>query len=148
MALPNLPQLQIADVLSTIGMTISVKGKASGATEKVINWCHDISALGGSPETLDATPLASLVQMNKSGIQAQDSLTVTYYYNDEDYKTLEDLKNAAGTTIKITMNNGTVFSNTGTVTANFVSDIGVNAMADAQATIDLDGAWTRTPANG
>ena len=143
--------LNIADALSTIGIQVRIiekpqSGDPTYGQSDIVKWAHDVGDLGGTAETLDATPLASMVQMNKSGIQAQDQFTISYHYNDEDYGVIEALKNAAGTEIKITMNNGTTFTNTGTVTANVVSSIGVNAMADAQATIDLDGAWTPTPA--
>lgn len=140
--------LNIADALSTIGIQVRIiekpqSGDPTYGQSDIVKWAHDVGDLGGTPETLDATPLASMVQMNKSGIQAQDQFNITYYYNDTDYALLDSLVNKK-VCIQIAMNNGTtVFNNTGTVTANYVTALSVNAVSDAQATIDLDGKWTK-----
>lgn len=145
MALPDVT-LNIADALSTIGMQVSIKETTGSGQMTVIKWATDVGDLGGTPETLDATPLASKVQLNKSGIQAQDQFNITYYYNDDDYELLNGLVDKK-VSLEIAMNNGTTkFTNTGTVTANFVQAVSVNAMATAQATVDLDGKWTKTTA--
>lgn len=144
MALPDVT-LNIADALSTIGIQVEIAEtpQSGSPSYSLISWAHDVGDLGGTPETLDATPLASLVQMNKSGIQAQDQFNISYYYNDDDYELLDSLINKK-VSLRISMNNGTtVFTNTGTVTANYVTALSVNAMSDAQATIDLDGKWTK-----
>ena len=144
MALPDVT-LNIADALSTIGMQVEIceTPQSGSPTYQVVKWATDVGDLGGTPETLDATPLASKVQLNKSGIQAQDQFNITYYYNDDDYELLDGLIDEK-VSLRISMNNGTtVFTNTGTVTANYVQAVSVNAMATAQATIDLDGKWTK-----
>ena len=131
----------ISKVLTTIGVTVTVDG-----TEIVA--AHDLGDFGGEPEKLDATPLSAHTQMNKSGLQQQDAWTISYFYNNADYATLE-AKRTAGTSVPIvvTMNDGTVFSNTGVCTSNYVTAMGVNAMTEAQATFDLGNAngWTVTP---
>ena len=95
MALPDVT-LNIADALSTIGMQVSIKETAGSGQMTVIKWATDVGDLGGTPETLDATPLASKVQLNKSGIQAQDQFNITYYYNDDDYELLDGLVDKKG----------------------------------------------------
>lgn len=132
--------LDISKVLTTIGVTVKLG-------DKEIKFAHDLADFGGEPETIDATPLSSTVRLNKAGLQGgSDAWTISYYYNDEDYQTIEALKGKGNTAITVTMNNGAVFANTGTVSSNYVTGMGVNAMADAQCSIDLDGAWTLTPA--
>lgn len=132
--------LDIADVLTSVGITITV-----GETE--IMWAHDFGDLGGEPEGLDCTPLSARVKMEKSGLIEQEKWTVDYYFNKGDFNALEALKaQTQSTTIKVKFADGTAFTNTGKVSANYLAGQSVNGVADAHAVIDLSGAngWQMT----
>ena len=131
--------LDISKALTTVGVTIAVG-------EKQIEWAHDCGDFGGEPEGLDCTPLSSKVKMEKSGIVEQEQWEVSYFYNDTDYDNLEKLKKAAtNSEIKVTMNNGTTFTNHGVVSANYLTGLSVNGMAEAKAVFNLSDAegWTK-----
>ena len=133
--------LDIADVLTSIGVTVKI-----GETE--IKWAHDFGDLGGEPEGLDCTPLSAKVKMEKAGLVEQEKWTVDYYFNDGDYQALEELKKQdKSSNIEVAFADGTKFTNTGKVSANYLSGQGVNGIADAHAVIELSGAdgWTYVP---
>ena len=136
--------LDISKALTTVGVTIAVG-------EKQIEWAHDCGDFGGEPEGLDCTPLSSKVKMEKSGIVEQEQWEVSYFYNDTDYDNLEKLKKAATSSeIKVTMNNGTTFTNHGVVSANYLTGLSVNGMAEAKAVFNLSDAegWTKGTGGG
>ena len=137
-------QLDIADVLTTVGVTVAI---GTAGSETVIKWAHDVGDFGGEPSGLDCTPLSSLVHMEKSGVVEQEQWEVDYFYNDDDYDTLEGFKSAATSqNIVVTMNNGTKFTNTGVVTANYLTGLSVNGMTEAKAVINLGNAqgWVKS----
>lgn len=123
--------LNIADVSTTVGMTIKV-----GETE--IRWANTAGDLGGEPETLDCTPLSATVQMNKAGIQSLANWTVDYFFNNTDFKALEDIK-ALGTVndITVTLPDGSAFTNRGKLTSNYATGIAVNGLLTAHAVFEL-----------
>lgn len=134
------PQLDIADVLTSVGVTVKIG-------TSIIAWAHDVSDFGAQPEGLDCTPLSSKVHLEKSGVIEQEQWTVDYYFNEDDYNAIEALK--GGTTssnLEVAMNDGSKFTNKGTVSANYVSGFGVNGMVDAHAVVNLSGEWTFVPA--
>ena len=136
------PALDISDVLTTVGEHVFVNG-----TE--IFWAHDYGDLGGEPEGLDATPLSSNVKLEKAGIQEQEQWTIDFYWNNDDYQTLLTAKTAsasASVNLKVQMNDGSYFTNTGTVNAVYKSGGSVNAMADGHCVINLSGEWAYTAA--
>ena len=133
------PVLDVADVLTTVGVTISVGGT-------IIKWASDCGDLGATPAALDCTPLASRVQLQKSGIQELGQWELTYYENNEDYSTLETAK-TAGTSqaIVVTMPNGATYTNNGKVTANYPTGRQVNNVAQCRAVFELSNpnGWVR-----
>lgn len=136
------PALDIADVLTTVGEHVYVNG-----TE--IFWAHSYGDLGGAPEGLDATPLSSNVKLEKAGLEEQEQWTIDFYWNADDYSTLQTAKTAsasASVNLKVEMNDGSYFSNTGTVNAVYKTGGSVNAMAEGHAVINLSGEWSYTAA--
>ena len=126
--------LDIADVLTSVGITIKI-----GDTE--VKWAHDFGDLGGEPEGLDCTPLSAKVKMEKAGLVEQEKWTVDYYMNDGDYKAIEALKaKTESSPIEVKFADGTKFTNTGKVSANYLSGQGVNGIADAHAVVELSNA--------
>lgn len=123
--------LNIADVSTTVGMTILV-----GETE--IRWANTAGDLGGEPETLDCTPLSATVQMNKAGIQSLANWTVDYFFNKTDFKALENLK-TLGEVVDITVKlpDGSSFANRGKLTSNYATGIAVNGLLTAHAVFEL-----------
>lgn len=123
--------LDISKILTTVGVKVTV-----GGTE--IKWAHDLGDFGGEPSGLDGTPLSSLVRMEKSGVVEQGQWEIQYFYNDDDYTTLETAKTGAQSQeIVVTMNNGTTLTNNGVVTANYLTGLQVNSIADARAVVNL-----------
>lgn len=133
----------IADVLTSVGTIVKVG-------DNIIKWAHTIADLGAEPESIDCTPLASKVSLSKAGVVQQDNWTIDYYYNKHDYDALETLKaETTSSPITVKYNDGTVFSNSGHVAANYASGHGTNEMFECHAVIELSGAWTKTdPTNG
>lgn len=136
--------LDISKVLTTVGVTIAV-----GETQ--IKWAHDCGDFGGDPEGLDCTPLSATVKMEKSGLVEQEQWEIDYFFNDEDYEYLDGLRKA-GTSqaITVTMNNGTTFSNNGTVAANYLTGLSVNGMTEAKAVLNLSNqdGWVKSETSG
>jgi len=123
--------LNIADVSTTVGMTILV-----GETE--IRWANTAGDLGGEPETLDCTPLSATVQMNKAGIQSLANWTVDYFFNKTDFKALENLKTLGEVVdISVKLPDGSSFSNRGKLTSNYATGIAVNGLLTAHAVFEL-----------
>lgn len=136
------PELDITKPQTTVGITLKVG-------EDFLVWAHTTGDLGGEPEALDATPLSALVQMNKTGIQALDNWTVDYYFNDEDYMKLEEIRKSGELyDITVTMPHGGQFTNKGKCTANYATGMSVNSMAEGHAVFELSSAegWGYTPA--
>lgn len=135
------PALDIADVLTTVGEHVYV-----GGTE--IFWAHSYGDLGGEPEGLDATPLSSTVKLEKAGLQEQEQWTIDFYWNADDFSTLNTAK-TAGTSVvlKVEMNDGSYFTNNGTVNAVYKTGGSVNAMAEGHAVCNLSGEWAYTAAS-
>lgn len=123
--------LNIADVSTTVGMTILV-----GETE--IRWANTAGDLGGEPETLDCTPLSATVQMNKAGIQSLANWTVDYFFNKTDFKALENLKTLGEVVdIVVKLPDGSSFKNRGKLTSNYATGIAVNGLLTAHAVFEL-----------
>jgi hypothetical protein len=79
-----------------------------------------------------------------------DNWTVDYYFNDDDFATLEAQKKAASQSdITITLPNGGKFSNKGKCTANYATGVAVNGMLSGHAVFELSNpdGWTYTPAS-
>ena len=123
--------LNIADVSTTVGMTILV-----GETE--IRWANTAGDLGGEPETLDCTPLSATVQMNKAGIQSLANWTVDYFFNKTDFKALENLKTLGEVVdIVVKLPDNSSFKNRGKLTSNYATGIAVNGLLTAHAVFEL-----------
>lgn len=123
--------LNIADVSTTVGMTILV-----GETE--IRWANTAGDLGGEPETLDCTPLSATVQMNKAGIQSLANWTVDYFFNKTDFNALESLKTLGEVVdIAVKLPDGSSFNNRGKLTSNYATGIAVNGLLTAHAVFEL-----------
>jgi hypothetical protein len=132
--------LDITKPQTTVGIKITV-----GSAE--IKWANTTGDLGGEPETLDCTPLSASVQLNKTGIQSLDNWTVDYYFNDDDFQTLEDQKKAAEQVeITVSLPNGAKFTNKGKCTANYATGVAVNGMLTGHAVFELSSpdGWTYT----
>lgn len=140
--------LHIENVLTSVGVSVSVKdNETSGATATEILWAYSLGAFGGDKEQLDATPLLSTVKMNKSGLEDREAWTVEYYFNEHDKSALDTLVgNGHQTAITVTWPDGSTETNTGVVTGNYITEVQVNGMLAAKATIDLDAKWEHTPA--
>jgi hypothetical protein len=138
--------LNVADVLTSVG--VSVKIGSSNAMHEIL-WAYSLGAFGGDKEQLDATPLISSVRINKSGLEDREAWTVEYYFNESDKSALDALvtSGAAGTesNIEVTWPDGSKETNTGVVTGNYITEVQVNGMLAARATVDLSGKWVHTP---
>ena len=139
--------LQIGDVLTSVGVSVSVKdNEQTGATAHEILWAYSLGAFGGDKEQLDATPLISTKKMNKSGLEDSEAWTVEYYFNEDDKSALDTLVgNGHQVAITVTWPDGSTETNTGVVTGNYITEVQVNGMLAAKATIDLDAKWVHTP---
>lgn len=139
------PELDVGDVLTSVGVAVKIGPTTQGATMTTISWTSDVSDMGGEMEQLDATPLISPVKINKSGLEDRQAWTIEYFHNDDDFDVLEGYK-SSGDTIKIEVDlpDGAKFENTGVVTGNYMTAIAVNNMLKDKATIDLSGEWEYT----
>lgn len=135
------PALDIADATLTVGVTVKI-----GTT--TVNWAYTLGDLGGTPSGIDVTPLSSDTKLEKSGITEQEQWEVSYIYNEDDFAAIEALKGATSSSaIEVAFPNGTKFTNSGIVAANFVTSPQVNNRAEAKAVINLSGGWTFVPSN-
>lgn len=138
------PELDIADVLTSVGCTVTIG-------ETTIGWAYEFGDLGGEPEGLDCTPLSAKVRMQKAGVVEQENWTLDYYYNKTDYDAIEALKTGGtSSAITITFADGTKFANNGKVTANYLTGQSVNGIAAAHAVIELSNqdGWKKTDGEG
>lgn len=132
--------LDIADATLTVGVTVKIG-------ETVVKWAYTLGDLGGTPSGIDVTPLASKVHLEKSGVIEQEQWEVSYIYNAADFAALNALKGATSSSpIEVAFPNGTKFTNTGIVAANFITSPQVNNRGEAKAVINLSGEWTYVPA--
>ena len=135
------PSLDIADAVLTVGATIKI-----GST--TVEWAVSTGDLGGTPSAIDCTPLASLVKLEKAGIQEQEQWEVTYVCNRTDMTAMYGkVGSTTSETIEVTLPNGDKLTNSGVVSANRLTGLQVNNRAEGVATINLSGAWTYTAGN-
>lgn len=137
------PTPQVEDVLTSVGVSVAIG--EHGQTQHVILFAYSLGALGGDLEQLDATPLISKVKINKSGLQDREAWTVEYYHNNSDFAAMNGLKDKS-VDITVTLPDGATFTNTGSVSGNYMTDVAVNSMLADKVTVDLSGEWTYTAA--
>lgn len=143
------PDLDLATVQTTIGVRIlfgAQSANESDPPQHEIKWAHTYGDLGGDPEGLDATPLSSKVEMQKAGRLSQENWTVDYWLNPDDYRWIEEKKNAeASEPVYVVFDGGAIiFENKGRIVANRHTGASTNAVAEGHVTFELSSAegWT------
>lgn len=137
------PTFDIGDVLTTIGVKVTV-----GGTQ--ILWAYAVGDLGGTPAALDATPLSASVRMQKAGLQEIEQWELSYYMNDDDRATLDAAKSGGNSVaIAVQFSDGLTYSNNGVCVANYPTGVQVGKTAEMKAVFNLSNpnGWT-TSSNG
>ncbi len=133
------PTFDVGDVLTTLGIKVKI-----GGTQ--ILWAYATGDLGGTPASLDCTPLSATVRMQKAGLQEIDQWELSYYMNEDDMTTLDTLKSSGqSSAIDVEFADGTKYSNNGVCVANYPTGVTVGKMSEMKAVFNLSNpnGWVR-----
>lgn len=113
-----------------------------------LNFVTNIGALGGAPNSLDATCMKDRMRRNKNGVQDVDNWEVDYWFDNSDptsdYRVLKALETAGEEVdITVTFPDGSKFTSKGQV-STWVDGFGVDALIPAKLSVALSQDWTVT----
>lgn len=113
-----------------------------------LNFVTNIGALGGAPNSLDATCMKDKMRHNKNGVQDVGNWEVDYLFDNSDatsdYRILKALE-TAGEEVDITVAfpDGSTFKSKGEV-ATWVDGFGVDTLIPAKLSVALSQDWEVT----